>query len=576
MSRLDALHSSVGELVIARLQAVDLQRDAVGLRDGVASLQGGWRELASTLRSLRSQLAPADWRDLERRLGNFGRDLRDAERAGFKLARRSVRQTGQLGAVSEALEGGIQQVRLQPLGPFFESFGLAVRDAARSRDVSVRLACEARGLEADRAVVEGLRGPLLHLLRNAVAHGIERASVRRQEGKPERGTVRLEATMQGDHVEVSVLDDGRGIDRDAVRSRAGQLGLLGEDDALDDERLLQLLCVPGFSTSAAADGVAGRGVGMDVVADAVHGLRGTLRASSRRGEGAGFHLRVPISVTTTHGLIVEVGPYRFGVPLDAVRRVVMTKRSMLSMLEGSAVLYFDGDPLTTTSLADLVGALEHAPADDDRASPALVLAVGGASLVVIVDDVPGELPMVIRPLGAQFGPVPWLAGAAIEADGSVLPVLEPRGLVERARTRRRTVARAPEPAVESVLPPSLARRVLVVDDSITMRTLQRNILEGAGYDVIVAGDGLEARDVLRTEGSVDLVVTDIDMPRMDGLDLCRWIRSSSMADLPVVMVTSLDAEEQRRQGLEAGADGYIAKGNFRQGHFLATVRRLAG
>lgn len=578
VDKLDTLHSSLGELVVARLQSAGLGRDAVALRGDVASLQGSFRDLSATLRALRGQLPARAWRDLEGRLAGFGQQLRRVDRQGANLARRATTQAGHVSVVSDALEGGIQQVRMLPLRPFLQGFSVAVSEAARRRGVKASLAIEDRGIEADRAVVEGLRAPLLHLLRNAVAHGIEEPAERLRRGKPEAGAIRLEASLEGDRLVVVVGDDGAGVDRRRVAGRAADLGLAAADEELGDDDLLRVLCEGGFSTEAAIDGVAGRGIGLDVVADAVHALRGTLSLTSEDGVGARFRLRVPASVASTQGLVVSVGPYRFGVPLDSVRRVIRADRSTFGALEGSAVLYVDGDPLTVTSLADLVGALEHAPPSDRSHPPALVLEVGSSRLAVIVDDVPAELPMVVRSLGRQFAHVGWLAGAAVEADGAVLPVIDPRGLLALARSRRRTVARR-GPGPESPTPAAAlpaARRILVVDDSVTMRTLQRNILESAGYDVVVAADGMEARDALRTDAAVDLLVTDVDMPRMSGLELCRWVRSGPRADLPVIVVTSLDSDQERRAGLQAGADAYVVKGNFEQSHYLATVRRLVG
>ena len=581
VTKVDALQTSLGELVVARLQSADLGRDAQGLRGELTHLQASWRELSAALRGVRGQLRPAVWIEVERGLAGFGQELRKAEQRASRMARRAVDQAAHVSVVSDALEGGIRQVRMLPVGPFFQGFTVAAAEAALSRDVAAKLSWDDHGLEADRAVVEGLRGELLHLVRNAVAHGIEPTEQRTRAGKPPVGTVRLEATLQGDHLQFLVVDDGAGIDRSAVSRRAEELGLGARDADLSDDDVLRLLCRAGFTTRSSADGVAGRGIGMDAVLNAVHALRGTLRMESDPGRGTTFRIRVPANVTTTEGLVVTVGPYRFGVALDVVRRVIRTSSSMIGSLEGSAVLYVEDEPLTITSLADLVGALEHAPPTDRGPSPTLLLEAGAGRLAVIVDDIPGQLQMVVRTLGSQFAAVSWLAGAAVEADGSVLPVLNPHGLIELARSRRRTVAR-PEPgAANTALVPtaptaSPSRRILVVDDSVTMRTLQRNILEAAGYEVLVAADGVEARDRLRTEGSIDLLITDLDMPRMNGLKLCAWVRSSSFSELPVLVVTSMGSDEERRLGLEAGADAYLVKGNFRQEHFLSTIRRLGG
>ena len=578
VDKLDALHSTVGELVVTRLQAAAVRQDFAELQRDMATVGQRWRELSSTIRSLRSELSPAHWRSLESQLGTFGGDLREVEKRAFHLNRRGATHDGQLRVVSESLEEGLKRARMLPLSPFFESFAISVREAARSCGVQARLDSMDRGIEVDRMVLERMREPLLHIVRNAVAHGIESPATRQAERKPPAGTITLGAERQSGYVVIRVADDGRGIDREAVRRRGLSMGVLRTDEVLDDERLVTVLCTPGFSTADITGQIAGRGIGLDVAAEVVHRLHGSISIESRPGEGTVFLLRVPASVTTTQGMLLEVGPYRFGLPLEAVERVMHTRRSQISTLEDVAVIYINGDPLTITSLGDLVGALEHAPPDNGSPSPALVLHLGSRRLANIVDDLPGELPMVVRPLGAQFETVPWLSGAAVQSDGSVLPVLDPRGLMDIAGKRRRTVARAPtrvEPAPLEA-PAKKRLKILVVDDSLTMRTLHRNILEAADQDVVVAADGIEAKERLRTTTGIDLVVTDLDMPRMDGFALCRWIRASQFSDLPVLMVTSMDSDEEKRLGLAAGADAYIIKGNFRQDHFLATIRRLGG
>jgi two-component system chemotaxis sensor kinase CheA len=583
VARLDALQATVGELVVTRLQANDLIGESDLIQRRVRELARDWRELAGEVRSLRALLSAGTARSLEGRLAGLTGELRELERTTFQWHRRGVALGGQLRVVTDGLEEEVQQARLMPLGPWLAGFAGSVREASRACGVQARMTWDDRGIEVDRMVLQRLRDPLLHLLRNAVAHGVEDPDERRAQGKDPTGTVHVAAERRVRDVELRVIDDGRGIDRAAVARRAVAAGLLERDVALDDERLTAILCAPGFSTAASVGPVAGRGIGLDVVADTLHGLQGSFAIQSTPAAGTTFALRVPASVTTTQGMIVQVGPYRFGLPLSAVERVIRTDRASISTLEDVAVTYVDGSPLTITSLADLVGALEHAPADDGGSSPTLVLRVGSRRLAAIVDDIPGEIPLVVRTLGPQFDRVPWLGGAAVQGDGSVLPILEPRGLIDIAGSRRRTVARGsdadPRDAVgapDRARPAGRRLRVLVVDDSLTMRALSRNILEAAGYDVLLAADGVEGQERLRTDTAIDVVVTDLDMPRMSGFELCRWIRSSAFADLPVLMVTSLDSDEEKRRGLDAGADAYIVKGNFRQEHFLATVRRLGG
>lgn len=571
--KLDALQHSLIELLVARNERAGLDARVAELTSGLTELHARWRTLSAVLQDVQSSLPPRLRRELQTRSGELGLLLKTNVREAGQVSRAATEQARRFGALVEALEHRVRQVRMVPLAGFFESLAGVVAQACKG-DVRARLTWDDHGLAADRALVEGLRAPLQHLLRNAVAHGIEPRRERRRRGKPPDGSVHLTARLAGDAIVITVQDDGAGIDRERVVARAAELGMPVGAGAIGDDQLLRLLCSPGFTTRTEVDSTAGRGIGLDAVRDAVHTLRGSM-VLQNGGAGTRFVLRVPASLTSTPGLVVAVGPYKLGIAFDVVRRVVRIDRSEVRSLEDSSVLYVDGRPITITSLADLVGALEHAPDGTAARELALLLEVGDSHLAVIVDDVLNDQQMALQPLGRQFEGIPWLSRATVQKDGSVLPVLDPHGLIELARTRRRTTRRTTE-APRLTPPPTRVRTVLVADDSITMRTLQRTILENAGVRVLVAADGLEARDVLRADPDIELLVTDVDMPQMSGLELCRWVRGSQRADLPVLVMTSLGSDEQKRAGLEAGADAYLVKGEFEQSVFLGTVRRLAG
>lgn len=579
-SKLDTLQTMIGELVVVRLQQEALDEHLRELSRDFALFQTSWRALLGELREQRSELQTSRWNRLESRLASHSARTRRLQQRVFQLSSRSSTHVGQLGLLSSALEQRLQDIRMLPIRPYFEAFAVPVRELARSLGKRVRVEFEDRNVEMDRLVLERLRDPLLHLLRNAVAHGIEAPELRRAAGKPELGLLRLDARVEGEHVRIRVSDDGRGLDRAAILASARAQGLVSDAESPSDELIVELLCQPGVSTAAQVDEVSGRGVGLDAVQAALIGLRGTL-AIARPEQGTTFVLTVPASLETTQGLIVEAGAYVFGVPVDAIDRVVRIDARDITKLDGVDVLHVDAAPVAWTTLAALLGFPEHSPNIERTRRPTLVLRSGSARLAVTVDDVPGEMPLVVKPLGRQFERVPHFVGAAIQADGSILVVLDARQLTRLATGRPSALPAAttePEPELRPEPPSDSGRQrtILVVDDSITTRTLERNILEGAGYRVMVAVDGEQAFELLRTEDDIDLVVTDVQMPRMDGFELCRRVRAGRRADLPLIIVTSMGDDREQTLGLEAGADAYIIKGNFAQDHFLRTVERLAG
>ena len=579
--KLDQMQSQVGELVVVRLQQAESQAGVAGVSRRVTALQADWRVLSGMIRELRHLVPDAPWRKLDTRMLAFGGRLKETHHDAFHHSTALSNHVAQLGLVSDALEDGLKNIRMLPVGPFLKGFASVVRDASRAVGVTTHLEVTGGNIEVDRLVLERLRDPILHMLRNAVAHGIESAEVRQRRGKNPAGRIRLDAALDGDQVTILVHDDGGGIDPSVVRKHAIRLGLATADEHLSNDRVLEILCHPGLSTASGISELAGRGVGLDVALQAIRGLRGTLELESLEALGTRFRIRVPSSVSTTRGLIVKSGVFSFGIPLDSVERILRVKAKMIAQLEGADIVSVGGEPVTITALGEVLGSQQYARLTGDRALPVLVLRTGGDRLAVIVDDIVGEIPMVVKPLGNQFKRVPQFSGGAIQSDGSVLPTLDPRQLIRGATGRSFNVASAAAPLgaswqVDDRSEGTGGKTVLVVDDSITTRTMERNILEAAGYRVVVATDGEEALEILRMKEGVDLLVTDLQMPRMDGVALCTHVRGEVSASLPIIMVTSIGDESEQRRGVEAGADAYIVKGNFHQDHFLATIRRLTG
>jgi two-component system chemotaxis sensor kinase CheA len=444
-----------------------------------------------------------------------------------------------------------------------------VRDVAVSLGKTVELVVEGQEIEGDRTVLDALREPLLHLVRNAIDHGIESPAERKRLGKPAMGTLGIVAALRGDRLTVRVHDDGAGLDIAGIRAVLAQRG---REAPAEDRDVVRALFESGFSTRREATAFSGRGVGLDIVRDAVVRLGGTVDVDWVPGKGTVFTIETPVSVATLRTLLVVAGGQTLALPTAFVQRLARVPRGDVRHIEGRSVLLSDESPVPLVSLARLLGPplVERAPDGD---LTVVVLVAGARTLAVAVDDVLEEREIVVRPLEH--------VGAGAEAHFSGATLLDGRrvALVVNVAALSLTGIHADGGAASvNVAPVTVRRRqrVLVVDDSITTRTLEQSVFSAAGFEVETAVDGADAWRMIE-QGKYDLVVTDVEMPRLDGLQLCERIRASAThARLPVILVTSLDKPEQRARGLETGADAYITKSSFDQDTLLSIVRQLLG
>jgi two-component system chemotaxis sensor kinase CheA len=466
------------------------------------------------------------------------------------------------------LQDRAMRARMVPVATITDQLQRAVRDAARATGKEVQWEVWGGDTELDRGVLHQLSDSLLHLVRNAVAHGIETPDERVAAGKPRAGIVRLHAMQLGSEVIIVVTDDGRGIDVAALRARAGRLGL-DADDLADDEAQ-QLIFHSGLSTAATVSDVAGRGVGLDVVQTRVHAARGHVEVRSEPGTGTEFRVIVPVTLAVLSCLLVSAAGQAFALPMYRVV-VIQAGDEPTGHSEGRPVTWADGRPVNVSSLAATLGVELDGSSDDH--GPIVVLTGTTHRHAFRVDALLGQREVVVKGLDRPLPRLDLVAGASVDPHGSVLVVLDPPGLIEQARRQTRRVvdpAARPGPAATS------RRTILVVDDALTVRELQRSILERAGYGVLVAGDGAEALAILAGQ-RCDLVLTDVEMPTMDGFALTEAIRARpAIANVPVLILTSRADDSDRQRGLDAGADGYILKSAFDERALLAAVERLLG
>jgi two-component system chemotaxis sensor kinase CheA len=469
------------------------------------------------------------------------------------------------------LQEDMLKLRMLPAATVFDTFPRAVRDLARAAGKDVRLVIEGGETEIDRQMLEKLRDPLTHMLRNAVDHGIESPAERLMAGKPSQGTVWLRAGGQGDSITLEVEDDGRGLDVKAIRERAIQKGVItGEQAAtMSEQDFIGLIFLPGFSTSVKVTDVSGRGIGMDVVRKNIVGdLKGSLQVDPRPGQGARFLVKLPLTLTMMQVLFISVADQTYGLPVSSLCETLQLRpQDVIAFANRQATRLRE----QLIPLADLRNILGLPPREGAaHMLTAVVVQADQEQFGFVVDGIVAEDKVLIKSLPRHMHRIATVAGATITADGQIIPILYIPALSK--------IARGLPTAMPSAGPPSALapRRILVVDDSLNTREIEKSILEAGGYTVDVAGDGLEA---LRKIGEIkyDLVVTDIEMPRLDGFELIARLRGDPLHEaLPIIVVTSHEKEEEQQRGFALGADAYIIKADFEQSNLLATVESLIG
>ncbi|HEV7705107.1 MAG TPA: hybrid sensor histidine kinase/response regulator [Gemmatimonadaceae bacterium] len=476
-------------------------------------------------------------------------------------------------SVSQLYEG-VLDARMLPFGDGIVGLPRLVRDTARELGRQVDLVTAGENTPVDREVLRRLDAPLGHLIRNAVDHGIEPPAERVALGKNPRGTIRVEARHGGGRLLVSVQDDGRGLDVEAVRARVIARGLADAQVVaeMSSAELSHFLFLPGFTMRDAVTSISGRGVGLDVVQMSVREIGGDVRLVHLPTGGMRFDMQLPLTLSVIRALVVLIGDEPYAFPLARVHRILRVQRSEVSSVEGRQHFALDGRQIGLVWAHQLLDVPSSQSVDDMS-----VVVIGEHELAwgVVVDRFIGEQELVLRGLDARLSKVQDVGGAALLADGSPLLVLDVEDLM---RTASALVATGSPEAMrqEPSTTGKSRKRVLVVDDSLTVRELERKMIEGLGYIVDVAVDGMEGWNAMRA-GHYDLVVTDVDMPRMDGIELVTLIkRDAALRATPVMIVSYKDRDEDRRRGLDAGADYYLTKGSFYDETMLRAVEDFIG
>ncbi|HSC48506.1 MAG TPA: response regulator, partial [Gammaproteobacteria bacterium] len=476
--------------------------------------------------------------------------------------------------VTTELQDGLMRTRMVPFSRHAQRLRRVVRQTADEEHKQVELRFIGAEGEMDRQVLERVLAPLEHMLRNSVVHGIETAKVRKQRKKPETGTITIALHREGSEVVMEVMDDGAGLNIKAIRKKAEQLKLTTKDARLTERDIMAFILEPGFSTAEQVTQTAGRGVGMDVVASEIKLLNGSFRMDSTEGQGVKFTVRLPFTLSITQALMVTVAEQPYGVPLPAIEAIARIPRVQLEQLmAGENPIYtYGGRPYRLQHLSVLLGIGAPQFPEELHTIPLLLVRSGDASTALITEGMQGSREVVVKAVGPQVGSIRGLSGATILGDGSILLILDVTAL---ARTVE--LAAAEQPVVEERAAPEEDVRTfaMVVDDSITVRRVTQRLLERYGMRVITAKDGVDALSLLQ-ENMPDVMLLDIEMPRMDGYELAQHMRNDErFKNIPIIMITSRTGEKHRNRAMEIGVNKYLGK-PYQEAELLENIQELVG
>ncbi len=576
ISKLDALMAQVGEIQVTRVSTLRRLNEIGASLDLFESWEAEWTRMRSECRQIlqrglsEDEETPDALTEVPRKLPGFLRNSEGRLRLALNqmnALKRNVRaDSRRMAQVVADLQDEVRRIRMLPIATVFQTLPRMVRDLSRELGKEVELEITGGENEMDRSVIEQIGGPLVHLLRNCVDHGLETPDVREAAGKPRKGSLLLSASQRGGSILIEMSDDGAGIDAAKVKASAVKKGVITAEAAatMTEREAIWLIFRSGVSTRGAVTEISGRGVGMDAVREIVERLNGIIDIETQVGKGTRFLITLPLTVATTLSLMVRTGGLVFALPVANVIRVIRVKPEQIGSASGRAVLHVDGRHLALVSLADTLGLKSETAVSSSYL--AIIVGFVEERMAFIVDSVLSTQEVMSKNLPKPLFKVPYIGGATILGTGEVVIILNAADL-----TRGTQAVGFAAPVADTA---KKAPSVLVVDDSITVRTMEKTIIEGAGYNVSLANDGVDAWELMQ-KAHFDIVITDVNMPRMDGFELTRKVRTDArLKDTPVVLVTSLASPEDREKGITAGADAHIIKSMFEQEKLLDTIRSL--
>lgn len=581
-AKLDAVLLQAEELLSAKLAATQQAARLRRFRAEPVEWKKRWMKLRPDVRCLRQSLEPSTARapanpQLQRVMEflDWSQGCMESLDAGLlDVAKAADHDQRSVGAMVDNLLDEMKKVVMQPFSTMLDALPSMVRELSREQGKLIELAIQGDDIEIDRRILEAMKDPLIHLMRNSIDHGIESPEARGKAGKSRQGTLTIAiAARDGSNVELVVSDDGAGIAAAAVKAAALKHEFISGEQAaaLNDQDALSLIFQSGVSTSPIITDLSGRGLGLAIAKEKVEKLRGSLSVATETGKGTTFRIILPLTLARFRGVLVRVARNLFVLPTSAVERVLRVRRADIKTVENRATIVLNGQVTALARLIDILELPRAAHEEEELAHcPIIVLTHAQQRIAFLLDEVINEQEVLVKRLGKQLARVRNIAGATVLGTGQVVPILNVPDLIESA------VAGSGMGARPAIAAPADRKQqsVLVAEDSITSRILLKTILETAGYRVETAVDGIDALTKLRS-GEFDLLVSDVEMPRLDGFGLTVQVRADKkLNQVPVILVTALDSREDRERGVDAGANAYIVKSTFDQSSLLEVVRRL--
>ncbi|MFH0925411.1 MAG: response regulator [bacterium] len=586
VDRLNELMNLIGELVITKIryeqQLVSLKKVINYLKDW----DGEWKVNIERIRNNKSLFQHPEIQVVMQLLERNNDNIQELRGMIFPIVEDLSVCSARTGLVADDLQEGIMRVRMLPVASIFDLFPRLIRDMAKEMGKKVELVITGSETEVDKKILEEIKDPLIHLIRNAIDHGVESPEERKPKGKGEQGKISLSAYYQGNQVVIEIEDDGKGIDIERIKEVALKRKIVDKVtlEKMSLAEIYNLIFVPGFSTSPIITDVSGRGVGMDVVKTNVEQLKGTISINSTLNKGSRFTIKLPLTLATSEVLLVIAGGEKFAIPIFFIEETIRILPQDISTVKGREVLYNNGITLTVGRLSTLLNLKKISKKvykkrlskldTQGKYLPVVVLKAVERRCALIIDELLGEQEIVIKSFGPQIRRVNNFSGVTIMGDGGLVMILNPIDLVEAVNSSSYFINILSGNKKE-IGDQVVRKKILVVDDSITTRDLEKNILQVAGFDVDTASDGQEALEMVN-KVEYDVVVTDVQMPKVDGFQLTSILRRQEKnKSLPIIMVTSLESEEDKRRGIEAGVDAYITKGAFDQNNLLDVIKKLS-
>lgn len=563
---LDRVSALMEEIQINKIAIDDHYKELAKLSIVAKTLDQQWKQIQYVLRNNKMG------EYFERMLQLFSDNLLESNNIFFRLKKEMHGRIGELDVLANALQNEVSVLRLIPAEVLLRTLPRVVRDLANELNKKIDFIMTGNTVKMDKMIIEQIHNPIIHLLRNAIDHGIETNEQRLNQNKSLEGHIRVDIREEGDRICISISDDGAGIDVKQIADNALKKNLISAQELsiMNEAQILDLIFVPGFSTKKIITDISGRGVGLDIVKANISDLKGQVKINTQLGKGTTIELHLPLTLSSERGMLFMCGGQHFVIPTNAIERVATVTANQIIEIEDTLAILIEGHPIPLRLLTDVLGLQNQETFKKDYMS-IIVLKNSATSVALLVDNILNEREIVIKPLQPPINAVPCVIGGTLASAGDIIIVLNPNDIINQCINTKKVSPITFETNVES----STARpHILVVDDSITTRALEKNILENHHFVVTTAVNGQEAWDLLK-KNQFSLIITDVTMPIMDGFTLTEQIKQSAeYRELPVIIVTSLGSESEKQRGISVGADAYIVKNEFESEKLLEIVEQL--